>query len=80
MALLSQGSSVEESPEDKGASAPCVRGSAKISRGVTLALYTSPEIVCWRTVHHNAGKGFCGLCHGTHSQHADPWHLGTCKI
>ena len=40
MALLSQGSSVKESPEDKGASAPCVRGSAKISWRVTLALYT----------------------------------------
>ena len=40
MALLSQGSSVMESPEDKGASVPCVRGSAKISRRVTLALYT----------------------------------------
>ena len=40
MALLSQGSSVKESPEDKGASATCVRGSAKISWRVTLALYT----------------------------------------
>ena len=40
MALLSQGSSVKESPEDKGASAPCVRGSAKFSQRVTLALYT----------------------------------------
>ena len=27
MALLSEGSSVEESPEDKQASAPCVKGS-----------------------------------------------------
>ena len=27
MALLSEGSSVKESPEDKQASAPCVRGS-----------------------------------------------------
>ena len=33
MVLLSEGSSVKESPEDKQASAPCVRGSAKISRG-----------------------------------------------
>ena len=40
MALLSEGSSVKESPEDKQASAPCVRGSTKISRRVTLALYT----------------------------------------
>ena len=40
MVLLSEGSSVKESPEDKQASAPCVRGSAKISRRVTLALYT----------------------------------------
>ena len=43
MALLSQGSSVKESPEDKGASAPCVRGSVKISRRVTLALYTGNQ-------------------------------------
>ena len=40
MAVLSEGSSVKESPEDKQASAPCVRGSAKISQRVTLALYT----------------------------------------
>ena len=39
MALLSEGSSVKESPEDKQASAPCVRGSTKISRWVTLTLY-----------------------------------------
>ena len=38
MVLLSEGSSVKESPEDKQASVPCVRGSAKISRQVTLAL------------------------------------------
>ena len=41
MVLLSEGSSVKESPEDKQACAPCVRGSAKISWRVTLALYTS---------------------------------------
>ena len=40
MGLLSEGSSVKESPEDKQAYAPCVRGSAKISRRVTLALHT----------------------------------------
>ena len=40
MVLLSEGSSIKESPEDKQACAPCVRGSAKISRRVTLALYT----------------------------------------
>ena len=40
MVLLSEGSSVKESPEDKQASAPCVRGSAKISWRVTLALYS----------------------------------------
>ena len=43
MALLSEGSSVKENPEDKQASAPCVRGSAKISRRVTLALYTGMD-------------------------------------
>ena len=40
MALLSEGSRVKESPEDKQASAPCVKGSTKISRRVTLAFYT----------------------------------------
>ena len=30
MALLSEGSNVKESPEDKWASAPCVRGSTLI--------------------------------------------------
>ena len=37
MALLSEGSSVKENPEDKQVSAPCVRGSAKIPRWVTPA-------------------------------------------
>ena len=41
MALLSEGSSVKESPEDKQISVPCVKGSAKISRRVTLARFTS---------------------------------------
>ena len=41
MALSSEGSSVKGSPEDKKASAPCVKGSAKISWQVTLALYNS---------------------------------------
>ena len=40
MALLSEELSVKESPEDKQSSASCVRGSAKISWQVTLALYT----------------------------------------
>ena len=40
MALLSEGSSVKESPEDKQTSVPCVKGSAKISRQVTLACFT----------------------------------------
>ena len=31
MALLSEGSSVKVSPEDKQASIPCVKGSTKIS-------------------------------------------------
>ena len=41
MALLSKGSSVKESPEDKQASVPCVKGNTKISRRVSLALYTT---------------------------------------
>ena len=45
MVQLSEGSSVKESPEDKQASAPCIRGSAKISRWVTLALYTGPDLI-----------------------------------
>ena len=43
MALLSEGSSVKESPEDKQVSAPCVKGSAKISWQVTLTFYIHPE-------------------------------------
>ena len=39
MPLLSEGSSVKESPEDKQTSVPCVRGSAKISRRVTGTLH-----------------------------------------
>ena len=38
--MLSEGSSVKGSPEDKQASAPYIRGSAKISRRVTLARFT----------------------------------------
>ena len=40
MVVLSEGSSVKGNPEDKQPSAPCIRGSAKISQPVTLALYT----------------------------------------
>ena len=43
MALLSEGSSVKESPEDKQASVPCVKGSAKISRWVTPARFTGQD-------------------------------------
>ena len=54
----SEGSSVKESPEDKQASVPCVKGSAKISRWVTLALYTGDSIPCF----------FCGqYCNATKS-------------
>ena len=35
--MLSEDSSVKGSPEDKQAPVPCVKGSAKISRRVTLA-------------------------------------------
>ena len=38
--MLSEGSSVKGSPEDKQPSGPCIKGSAKISRRVTLAHYT----------------------------------------
>ena len=38
--MLSEGSSVKGSPEDKQASAPYIRGSAKISRRITLARFT----------------------------------------
>ena len=37
--MLSEGSSVKGSPEDKQPSGPCIKGSAKISRRVTLARY-----------------------------------------
>ena len=45
MALLSEGSSVKESPVDKQAFAPCVKGSAEISRWVTLVLYTGMQLI-----------------------------------
>ena len=38
--VLSEGSSVKGSPEDKQPSGPCIKGSAKMSRRVTLVLYT----------------------------------------
>ena len=34
------GTLVKGSPEDKQPSDPCIKGSAKISRRVTMALYT----------------------------------------
>ena len=40
MALLSEGSSIKESPEVKQTSVPCVKGSAKISQWVTLVCFT----------------------------------------
>ena len=50
MALLYEGSSIKESPEDKQASAPCAKGSAKISWWVTLALYTGYCCSCFVAV------------------------------
>ena len=38
--MLSEGSSVKGSPEDKQSSGPCIKGSAKISWRVILAHYT----------------------------------------
>ena len=38
--MLSEGSSVKGSPEDKQPSGPCIKLSAKISQQVSLALYT----------------------------------------
>ena len=43
--MLSEGSSVKGSPEDKQPSGPYIKGSAKISWRVTLALYTG-VLVC----------------------------------
>ena len=43
--MLSEGSSVKRSPEDKQASAPYIRGSAKISRRVTLARFTGDVVM-----------------------------------
>ena len=40
MVGVSEGSSVKGSPEDKQPSGPYIKGSAKISQQVTLALYT----------------------------------------
>ena len=41
--VLSEGSSVKGNPEDKQPSGPCIKGNAKISRWVTLTLYTRIE-------------------------------------
>ena len=38
--MLSEGSGVKGSPEDKQPSGPYIKGSAKISWRVTLAFYT----------------------------------------
>ena len=45
MVLLSEGSGIKGSPEDKQVSVPCVTGNAKISRRVTLALHTGTVIL-----------------------------------
>ena len=42
--MLSEGSSVKGNPEDKQASAPYIRGSAKISRQVTLVRFTRSNL------------------------------------
>ena len=41
--MLSEGSSVKGSPKDRQSSGPYIKGSAKISQRVTLALYTGTE-------------------------------------
>ena len=71
MALLSEGSSVKESPEDKQASAPGVRGStlmwgahifckiragAKIFRWVRIFCYTRDIKADWHTLKEITGK------------------------
>ena len=43
--MLPEGTSVKGSPEDKQPSGPCIKGSAKISWQVTLALYTGFKCV-----------------------------------
>ena len=68
MALLSEGSSVKESPEDKQASAPCVRGrplmwgahilckisvAARIFRWVRIFCYTGMWYVWLQLLHHS---------------------------
>ena len=43
--MLSEGSSIKGSPEDKQPSGPCFKGSVKISRLVSLALYTGNVLI-----------------------------------
>ena len=51
--MLSEGSSVKGSPKDKQSSGRCIKGSAKISRQVTLALYTGISLdQCDLTIVH----------------------------
>ena len=54
--VLSEGSNVRGSPEDKQPSGPCVKGSAKILGRVTLALYTG-TLLCDVLLHFQSRIG-----------------------
>ena len=58
--MLFEDSSVKGSPEDKQPSGPCIKGSAKISRRVTLAHYTGQ---CEQTIREQET-----VSHKSHSQ------------
>ena len=61
MALLSEGSSVKESPKNKQVSATCVRRSAKTPWWVTLALYTRAQTHDRLCGEHSAVHLYTGL-------------------
>ena len=62
--MLSEGSSVKGSPEDKQPSGPYIKGSAKISRRVTLALYTGNDGFLYYAMNctHYTGTGSGNDC------------------
>ena len=62
--MLSEGSSVKGSPEDKQPSGPCVKGSAKISRQVTLAHYTGHSLTICRSLLPGGCLLRWGVCSG----------------
>ena len=54
--VLSEGSSIKGSPEDKQPAGPYIKGSAMISRWVTLAHYTRDAVMYSQGGLHSCGE------------------------